>query len=78
MPQTSKSTGTPITELIYLMAENLYLQFFPNVFSSAPTQCFNLGQCFIQEKEEDEGRFLYMPLRLPSHYSKNIRTLAIK
>ena len=46
--------------------------------SSAPTECFNLGQCFIQEKRRRWGRFLYMLLRLPNHYSKNFRTLAIK
>ena len=78
MPQTSKSIGTPITELIYLMAENLYLSSFPQCLHLFQLSALIWASVPFRKKRGRWGRFLYMPPRLPSHYSNNFRILAIK
>lgn len=61
MPQTSKSTGTPITELIYLMAENLYLPSFPQCLHLLQLSALIWASVSFRKKEEDEGDFCICP-----------------
>ena len=85
MPKTSKSVGTPMTELTYQAKNLIFYPISPKVFIYSnsvlwfgPMYHYPTWFLSLRKKRGRWGRFLYMLLHLPTHYSKNFRTFAIK